>query len=352
VFTPADEVCPPGTSPQKGWDGAPAWATFTDSAPTCSPAGREDSPAVRAAWDAFYADRNGIRRELAELWGRIATEYARVPGVAGYDLLNEPGFGNDGGEVTIGGQTAFYRESLDAIRSAERAAGAEPHLVLFETGVTGQLVTRFTDDPDMVFAPHVYAEAIGPSFPGLLDTLFSALRLLATGYGTPVWVGEYNQYGSEENQRSWMSRFAGLADLHGYAGGTWYTWNYGCGDPHGLQWPATPEWLDQQTGTCPGSRSPVACDSRSYPRAAPGRVAAIEASPCGGRLTVTGSTPSPSTADLWYRPDPALPGGGPGPPPTVSGQGVGSVTANPVGDGWRIFVGVTGDYRVEVTPAG
>lgn len=352
VFTPADEVCPPGTSPQKGWDGAPAWATITDGAPTCSPAGRENSPAVRAAWDSFYADRDGIRTELAALWGRIAAEYAHVPGVAGYDLLNEPGFGNDGGEVTIGGLTAFFRDSLDAIRSAERAAGAAPHLVFFETGVTGQLVTRFTDDPDMVFAPHVYAEAIGPSFPGLLDLLFQALKVLAAGYGTPVWVGEFNQYGSEENQRSWMSRFAGLADSQGYAGGTWYTWNYGCGDPHGLQWPATPEWLDAQTRTCPGSRSAVACDSRSYPRAAPGRVIGIKAAACGGSLAVSGSTPVPSTADLWFRPDPAVAGGGPGPEPTVSGAGVESVTMQPAGDGWRLFVRVSGDYRITVAAAG
>ena len=351
VFTPADEVCPAGTEPQKGWDGAPAWATITDGAPTCSPGGRENSPAVRAAWDSFYADRDGVRSELAALWGRIASEYADVPGVAGYDLLNEPGFGRDTGEVTIAGLTEFFRDSLAEIRRAERAAGADPHLVFFETGVTGQLVTKFTDDPDMVFAPHVYAEAIGPSFPGLLDLLYDALRVLATGYGTPVWVGEYNQYGSEENQRSWMSRFARLADSRGYAGGTWYTWNYGCGDPHGLQWPATPEWLAAQTSTCPGSRSQVVCDTRSYPRAAPGRVSSIEAAPCGGSVTVTGSTPTPSTADLWYRPDPASAGPGPGPAPNVSGAGVGPVTATPAGEGWRLFVEVTGDYRIEVTPA-
>lgn len=351
VSTPADEPCPAGTSPQKGWDGAPAWATLTDGRPTCSPGGREDSPAVRAAWDAFYADRDGIRSELAQLWGRIAAEYAHVPGVAGYDLLNEPGPGSDDGSATVAGLTGFFRDSLAAIRAAESSAGAPPHLVLFETMVYGTWVPRFTDDPDLVFAPHVYAEAIGPSFPGMLDLLFGALRVLGAGYGTPVWVGEYNQYGSEENQRSWMSRFARLSDANGYAGGTWYTWNYGCGDPHGLQWPATPEWLAQQVGTCPGSRSPVACDTRSYPRAAPGRVSSIEAAPCGGSLIVTGSTPATSTADLWFRPDPAPSGEDPGPPPAVTGDGVVDVEARPQGGGWRLFVRITGDYRIDVAPA-
>jgi endoglycosylceramidase len=104
VFTPPDEVCPTGTSHQRGWDGAPAWATFTDGAPTCTPGGREESPAVRRAWDNFYANRDGIRDELAGLWGQLAAEFADQAGVAGFDLLNEPGTANEG---TSEGLTAF-----------------------------------------------------------------------------------------------------------------------------------------------------------------------------------------------------------------------------------------------------
>ena len=51
------EVCAAGQEPAFGWDGAPAWATLDDGAPRCMIAGvRELSPAVRAAFAAFWAD--------------------------------------------------------------------------------------------------------------------------------------------------------------------------------------------------------------------------------------------------------------------------------------------------------
>ena len=48
VDTPQDVTCPSGTSPNNGWDGAPAWATITDGASTCRPGERELAPADRA----------------------------------------------------------------------------------------------------------------------------------------------------------------------------------------------------------------------------------------------------------------------------------------------------------------
>ncbi|MFM7062279.1 MAG: glycoside hydrolase family 5 protein, partial [Actinomycetes bacterium] len=161
IATPADEVCRAGTRPQIGWDGAPSWATFTDGAPTCTPDKREDSPAVKRAWGAFYANRDGIRDELAELWGHLATEFAHDPGVAGFDLLNEPGYSFDQ-DVTLTGLAAFYRSAIRQIRAAERSVGGPGHVVFFETTVNGPFVAPgFSDDPNLVFAPHNYAESIG-----------------------------------------------------------------------------------------------------------------------------------------------------------------------------------------------
>jgi endoglycosylceramidase len=137
VFTPVEETCPDGTRHQKGWDGAPEWATFTDGWATCTPGSREDSPAVRRAWDAFYANRDGIRDQLADLWGYIASQFADEPGVAGYDLLNEPGNGSNIVSTSVG-LTEFYRSAIRAIRDAEAQAQSQGHIIFFEPSVYGR----------------------------------------------------------------------------------------------------------------------------------------------------------------------------------------------------------------------
>ena len=349
VFTPADETCPGGTRPQIGWDGAPAWATFTDGFPTCTPAAREESPAVMRAWDNFYGNRDGVRTELSKLWATLAAHYADDPTIAGFDLLNEPGDGNDH-QGTIDGLAAFYREAISHIRAAERSVDGRGHIVFFETTVHGAFVPiDFSDEPNLVFAPHNYAESIGPQIPGLMDVLFGALRLLRAAYGTALWTGEYGFFGSDDAVK--MARYAPLDDAtlgDGGAGGTWWQWEQECGDPHDVSgaYPPSEQWILDQLGRCGNSRSDLVCSDRPYPRAVPGRLTGVVtgvAAGCRGPLTVTGSTPNPSTADLWFPSTSAV-------APTVSGTGVGAVDATRVGTaGWRLRVGVSGAYRIDVT---
>ena len=47
------------------------------------------------AWQHFWDDTDGIQTHLVRTWGRLAADFARTRAVAGYDLLNEPGFGLD-----------------------------------------------------------------------------------------------------------------------------------------------------------------------------------------------------------------------------------------------------------------
>src|SRR3954462_3294835 len=93
IATPRSESCPPGFSPQQGWDGAPAWATLTDGLPTCRFQIREVATAVAQAWQNFYLDRDGIQSELVKTWAHRAHACAAVPPVAAYGLLNEPNTG-------------------------------------------------------------------------------------------------------------------------------------------------------------------------------------------------------------------------------------------------------------------
>ena len=345
ISTPADEVCAPGRRPHIGWDGAPQWATITDGASTCTPAGREDSPAVKRAWGAFYADRDGIREELVELWGWIASELAHDPGVAGFDLLNEPGYSYDQAS-TLTGLAAFYRSAIAEIRAAERAVGGRGHIVFFETTVNGPFVAPgFSDDDNLVFAPHNYAESIGPDVPGLLDLLTDALGLLSAAYGTTTWIGEYGNFSSDPvERREYMARFNRLQDRSPGAGGTWWQWEQQCGDPHDVAgaYPPDDAWVAQQLPDCSDSvRMDTPCTARSYPRAVPGRLTSIVAEPCGGPMTVTGATPTPSTAELWFQGE--LPA-----PPTVSGDGIDGATVEARPGGYLVRVDVRGRYTVRV----
>ncbi len=348
VFTPADEVCPEGTKHQKGWDGAPEWATFTDNEPTCTPGSREDSPAVIRAWDNFYTNRDGIRDELAELWGRIATEFAHEPGVAGYDLINEPGNGTD---TTVEGLTAFYRSAIASIRKAEAETGSKGHVIFYEPSVYAMLPDfDLSDDPNLVFAPHNYMESIVQG-EGLLDRSFGLYALLGEQYGgVSIWIGEYGTFSDQEKDEAWMARFAAGEDHYPGAGSAWWQWEQRCGDPHDAQHPPTPDWLTQQLERCDDeeytrrySKPPTRCMERAYPRAVPGLLISIGEDACEGNLVVAGSTDRISTADIWFPSQSESE-----PDPQVTGIGIEKVTAQRVTGGWRLDVDVNGEYQITV----
>jgi endoglycosylceramidase len=351
VFTPAEEICPAGTSHQIGWDGAPSWATMTDGYPTCTPGGRENSPAVRAAWENFYKNAGGVRDELAQLWGFIATEFAEDAGVAGFDLLNEPGYGFDQ-SITLVGLAQFYAAAIAEIRAAElevNSAGGSAlgHVVFFEPTVNGPFVaTEFSADPNLVFAPHNYGESIiGGGIPGFLELITGALQTLTKAYGTTSWIGEYGTFNNDQaTGTAYMSRFNRLDDRNPGAGGTWWQWEQQCGDPHNANgaYPPSAEWLASQQQTCTEApRMNTPCTARSYPRAMPGRLTSVVAEPCGGAVTVTGRTSAPSTAVLWFQSDSAV-------APTVTGTGIGGSNAVQSRGGWRVTVEVSGDYKINL----
>jgi len=346
VFTPAAEECPAGARHQIGWDGAPDWATFTDDEPTCTPGSREESPAVRRAWDNFYGNRDGIRDELVELWSLIAAEFADHPGVAGYDLLNEPGNGTDL-RLTYQGLTAFYRDALAAIRAAETRRGSPGHIVFFEPSVHGVPPAFNLSDDNLIFAPHNYFESIVQGPEGLLDFSFWLYQGLGRLYRTDLWCGEYGSFGDEETNEAWMARFAELEDRFLFAGGAWWQWEQECGDPHDVNYayPPTPEWIEQQAATCGDARMrPTLCVSRAYPRAAPGQLTSLAATPCGESLSIAGRTESTGTADLWF---PSASSD----EPIVTGSGIASVYFTAVPGGWRIGVRVEGEYIITVVSA-
>lgn len=89
-------------------DGAPAWATMTDGFKPRTPKfvwaeGYFFSRAVQRAFDNFWNNREyegrGIQDRFADLWKLLAERFKDKPALFGFDFLNEPYPGTDGGKV-------------------------------------------------------------------------------------------------------------------------------------------------------------------------------------------------------------------------------------------------------------
>ncbi|MGY2701026.1 glycoside hydrolase family 5 protein [Nocardioides sp. HB32] len=301
VDTPQDVTCPKGTVPNNGWDGAPEWATITDGASTCRPGERELAPAVIHAWQHFWDDTDGIQAHLVETWGRLAQDFARTRAVAGFDLLNEPGFGLD---PTANGTTdlgAFYGRAIRAIRAGERAGGGFHHIVFWEPSVLWSAfgsnpvpAPGFTRDRNLVFAPHIYAESLSPnSIPGG----FASARAVARQHGVTVWGGEWGFWPEHPADASdKIERYAAAEDSAGY-GGAWWDWKQACGDPHVVNQPGgepaavSPSLIRY---SCPEQvASPVDPAfgdvlGRPVPRAVPGTITALTSDGRTGELDLRG----------------------------------------------------------------
>lgn len=349
VNTPDGVECPPLTEPAVGWDGAPAWATaLVGTAATCRIGKRELSVAVQSSFQNFYLDVDGIQTELVKTWAAVAARFAHDPAVIGYDLLNEPNPGLLPGidDYLLLGD--YYRRAISAIRAAEQSApGGFEHTVFFEPSViTGPLplpgpLPPFDDD-NLVYAPHQYNESISP-LPGTLAQGFADTATAASHYGTTFFNGEWGFWDADPAVAAEKARrFAALEDTY-LVGGTYWQWRQACGDPHNIGTRGTrPDCSTQDTGIGDDPAT-TAVLNRSYPRASPGRLTAIESDVTTGTLTITGEADRAGVpADLWVPARCA--------DPRVSGSNIADTQRRAVTGGWRIAVDTVaaGDYRIRV----
>ena len=296
VATSPRTRCLPPTSHAIGWDGAPAWATFTDGLSRCKTVLREASPAVAQAWQSFWIDRPGpdgvgIQQHFVETWAWLAGAFKDDPTVVGYDVLNEPnpGWALSVTEATLLGE--LHRRTLEAIRAAE--AGGLTKIVFFEPlatwSATGLGIPRpWTLDDQIVFAPHIYAGSLTVDRAVMgreIITIRNGFELAARSasvYGTTFWVGEWGDFGGNAD---YVRRFAAVEDEFQVGSAIWQ-WKQACGDPHGASWPSGS--VPERSGhvvivRCGDPASPagvvIGLDegfarvlSRPYPRAFPGGV--------------------------------------------------------------------------------
>ena len=298
LAAPAGQACEPPTLPALGWDGAPAWATTDGGAPRCYPEGtRELSPAVRAAWGAFFTNAAGpggvgIQTRYVRMLRHVAKRFARSSAVAGFDLMNEP---NAIGPAQQEALSAFYGRALAQVRAGERAGKGRRHLVLFEPSVLWSAFGNgpppdFKRDRDVVYAPHVYSGGFdnGP----IARSAFAVARREARGFGgAPVLSGEWGTDPARAGDPAdrYFLRHQAFQDSF-RIGATLWTWRESCGDPHkvgDMRAGRVPQVWGEFQVNCATNRVTrlrrvlISQLRRGYVRSAPGRLARTRYSTAG-----------------------------------------------------------------------
>lgn len=312
-------VCPPSTVPAFGWDGAPGWATLDGGTDRCVPLGiRELSPAVMTAFAQFFADAPGpggvgIRTRYAAMLGHVARVLAAEPGVAGYDLINEPNAFSPEQNAAL---SSLYEAALPAIRAGEAEAGALPRIVFFEPSALWSLAGGgappvFAHDGQIAYAPHIYSGSIIPR--PLTAADFAVARAEAGAFGgAPVLVGEW---GGDPRRASdpidtYFRDHQDLQDEFLFSATLW-TWRESCGDPHkqgDIRAGQVPYvWgefeVDCMTNAVTGLRTDLLhVLARAYVRAAPGRLAAMRYDAATGAFAVEGTGASPGAELVVFYP--------------------------------------------------
>jgi len=347
------DVClPPLLENAIGWDGAPEWATITNGLTTCRIQQRELSPAVQAAFTNFYLDTQGIQTRFIAMWQHVVSEVAPYQNVVGYDLFNEPnpGFLVEADAITY--LSAFYTRLVTAIRSAE-AAQPTPvqHIIFFEPdiiwsllGITLPTLPIFTDDKNLVFAPHFYC---GNGAPSSNAQCFSNAQAAAQLYQTTFWVGEWGFFSAPDTLAPSVNQFSADQD-QALVGAAEWQWAQACGDPHTI---GTPGGKPGDTVVqlkligCPGDvdlgfvQANAMALSRAYPRFAPGQLQQVSADIDSGELEMAGN--GSGTLELWI---PERIG-----KPKISGSGLGVPVLKKVSGGYVAQIPVSGAYSAQVS---
>ena len=318
--TPPDWTCRPGTTSMWGYDGAPRWATITDSAPRCQFQSRDISPASDRAFQNFYFDTEDVQAAFIEAWGVLASAYGADPTVAGFDLLNEPGFGETAPATTSLLLGRFYDRAIAAIRAegAPQIVFIEPSILWSGMGFDTGPASRFTATPISssrrisMRSPSrsTHRWALRPSW-GWSGNLGSANapQAITTPHSGRASTG----FGAIRKTASPSLRATPRSRIKYRIGGAYWVWKQACGDPqNGVQDIGDGLVIqDCASGNFSGTNDGLLdILSRSYPQSAPGTVTSLDSH--GSKMVLAGSAGEHSCGlKVWVpgdaKPSPSVP---------------------------------------------
>ena len=143
-------------------DGAPRWATITDQYKPTKPIAVWAEPyfygsACFRAFDNFWANtkynRKGLQDYYADMWKNLAKAVKDKPALFGFDFLNEPFPGKDGGKIfrsIIKGlaKTTIADKRINKKELVKQGLGSEKIRVLDQ--YTGEVLRKITCDADYI----------------------------------------------------------------------------------------------------------------------------------------------------------------------------------------------------------
>ena len=213
------------------------------------------------AYDAFWNNTpvpgtgRGVQDHYAAAWAQVAQRFRRSPGIAGYNLFNEPWQGTDVQRCAFAGKatspdgdcpaanefdrtklTSFHRRVIAAIRGADRRTLAWWAPVLtFDFGL--RTSHGDTGDRNAGFAFNSYCGQADPLTATILpfargkpcsytaELTFDNAEIVRRRTGDALLNTEY---GASDDAKNWID-YAAAADRHMVG---WHYWAYcGCNDP-------------------------------------------------------------------------------------------------------------------------
>ncbi len=177
-------------------DGFPPW-TLPD--PSKLPAPHHDcpswglaylsDPAVRSAFDGFWADGSTVMVDYLALWDRLAARYKDRPGVFAFDPINEPSPGTkESGAFEQTTLKNFYTKMLARLRAAAPQTLVFVEPIGFDGGFASTKLERPTGD-GMVFAPHFYP--LPPLESDVIHNGIEKWAAVGTAWSVPIFLGEF-----------------------------------------------------------------------------------------------------------------------------------------------------------------
>lgn len=196
---------------------------------------------ITQTFDDLYENKDGIAESFAEFWKMVASEFKDEDNVIGYEIINEPFFGNFYNhfkELLYPGYTDLYKLQplYDRVSEKIRLVDNET-IIFFEPNVLDIPYIGFTHGPGgeiykekQVLSFHIYCGASSPTSKfdnykcKFIDWLLFKPKLArAEGLGIPSFLTEFGAVKDSIYESSELSNVAGRAEENLVS---WAYWQY------------------------------------------------------------------------------------------------------------------------------